>query len=1055
MGYQSIKGITVKPVNINKFNNWEAGEAFGGWIYDCSVTIGFSKSPTTIEISVALDTQTSSVTDPVQHDFDITKEDLFVNNKGNDEHYNITIGETTYEYMYPVSYKINVGSDSKSLSVKFIDYSVILDKTVINLFKKGGYDRNKIKHFLVSPEVSAFCQSCDLQTAEFNQIATNRVDSRVRASFVFYNHSNANGLDLIPEMESEKSMMTLYYDRSTGKFIPVDGAGVVKLGLMDSLVTYFNYATPLLYSNFNSTILSAGFNNVLIEADINGGSLTIGIEEWSDKICDNDGKSSYNFSELLLCLKRIGFKFSKVNTEDILNSYADVNGPIDKNVNYRKDYVGNLREVLTQWCADFGLDFYFIGKTLHFVDLSKISNKKLAQDIQDIKNIVYPNEKLGKEFNSDKNFAISNWSESADLEGTFAKSLVTFQRNSFNVKDSSKSSQRVWNSTTLHPLDFINFNGNTYDGRHVDDIDMCAALIYYSEDLRNIYASNLICSNPYNRGNYRAFAFFPVEVLDEDTEQELKNVLIKSAKDKTNSANKKNYEIESSHFDVIIGFHNPKEFEKIKQWEQALAENMYKYSVSSPPDPTNTSFDSTFFSSRVNFESSPDSEFFRSAKSNKIDLSKIFQINNVNNSMSRLYGRRIGIIPENSWFPSIQDFESQIRNNMARAGLHSCKNIFKSSGASADAQNLDMVDWTPKIEILSESSILTNRSWIEHALQNSGVQNGALKDIKNVLENRSNAENCPVLYYMIIPRVSHNLSNRNNHFVVKFNRIGGLTNQAMAQNEAKQKADAFDSNAKTLPKDDCESNILDRICESRGHFPCGQNDLKNRRVGFGNFNCRGVQLQFYINYFHDAPRADPAMNNVVVPGEIIPREAKGELYPNFLRFDFSPPIIQYPVFGTYYGVGTFNIETKRKNQETVQVHGSYWSGKDNVRKVEHLNNETPQELNTFLNPTSQAFFTPQYDINNNLIRSVSDYHKSIQGLTQFSGPEYSETIDFSIVGDPKLVSTLNQYLKPHRGLKSLSFKLSSEGFSADLQFSNAPAEMPKNEAILNKIIQKL
>jgi hypothetical protein len=1068
MGYQSIQGVKIKPIST-RFANWADGEAFGGWIYDCSVNIGFSKSPTSIDISIALDTQTSpSLTNPVSYDFDIKKSDLFLNNIGNDSHYDITIGGTEYKYMYPVSYKISAGSDSKTLSVKFIDYSVILDKITINLFKKGGYDKNKIKQFKISPKLSTYCQSCDLESSDFNKAVINgSVDSVTRGSFIFYNHANRAGIDLFPNLPNQSAGVVYLQNGTLTATKPTTG----------NYFSFLNYVlNPPSYSDFKNNEINNAFNTLISSADINGGSLTIGIEEWSDKICDNDSKTTYNFSELLACLRRVGFKFSKVNKEDDLSSYADVYGFLDKNINYRKDYVGSLREVLTQWCADFGLDFYFSGKTLRFVDLSAISSTALRQDIDEIKKIVYPNKVgLGQNFNSDKQFAISNWSESADLEDTYAKSLVTFNRRNYQVRTSSKKSDRAWDFQTLHPLEFLvnSQSAGMYDSRFLNDIDTCAALIRYSENIRNIYASNIISANPNIIGNYRAFAFYPIAVLDDQNEIALKSELIKNIiKDKKTANNKNTYEIVNEHFDVVIGFHNPEEFSKIKNWERSLGDNMYKYAIGKFAK--NSSYDSPLFSSRIDFKSQPDSELFFAANNGKIDLSEIFQRNNINENSSTLYGKRIGIINENSWYPSSQEFENEIKNIMSRAnGNKGCAGLFGSKGVNqfvaAESknhnQNIDIEDWSPKIAVLSDDLVLRSKDWIQAAIDNNAY-GGAdiLKAFNKILINEPadasspNPYNCPSLYYLFIPRVSWHLGkNRNPHFVLKFNRVNTV-NTAMAQNERKKFEDKVLSESQSLPKDECSLNINDRICENNGHHPCYTSEIQNREIGFDSFGCRGISIEFHINQFYDGPFNRDRYENIVTPGSVVPNINLGnKTYPAYVQFRFAAPTIQYPVYGIYRGVGTFNINTLKRVPEIIEANGSYWTETSNVRKVEHINNEIPQELQAQIDLSSQSqqFFNPYFDLNDNLIRTVGDYHNTISNLTRFSGPEYSENIEFSIVGDPALIPNLAPYLKPHRGLKSLSFKLGSEGFSADLQFSNAPPEMPKNEAILNKIIQKL
>ena len=52
---------------------WPKGYAFGGWVYDANVTLGFSKQPTEVTLSIVLENDSSINT---QQAFDINDEML-------------------------------------------------------------------------------------------------------------------------------------------------------------------------------------------------------------------------------------------------------------------------------------------------------------------------------------------------------------------------------------------------------------------------------------------------------------------------------------------------------------------------------------------------------------------------------------------------------------------------------------------------------------------------------------------------------------------------------------------------------------------------------------------------------------------------------------------------------------------------------------------------------------------------------------------------------------------------------------------------------------------
>ena len=81
---QDLQGITILPSaalrNKRKLfkkdpKQWPRGYAFGGWVYDANVTLGFSKQPTTITLSIVLENDSSINT---QQAFDISDEMLLV-----------------------------------------------------------------------------------------------------------------------------------------------------------------------------------------------------------------------------------------------------------------------------------------------------------------------------------------------------------------------------------------------------------------------------------------------------------------------------------------------------------------------------------------------------------------------------------------------------------------------------------------------------------------------------------------------------------------------------------------------------------------------------------------------------------------------------------------------------------------------------------------------------------------------------------------------------------------------------------------------------------------
>jgi hypothetical protein len=67
---------------------------------------------------------------------------------------------------------------------------------------------------------------------------------------------------------------------------------------------------------------------------------------------------SYNFGELITELRKV----------------FNIANPTDLNPKYRTTYTGTVREVLSQWCSDFGWTFYWENETIKFLDLRRTVN---------------------------------------------------------------------------------------------------------------------------------------------------------------------------------------------------------------------------------------------------------------------------------------------------------------------------------------------------------------------------------------------------------------------------------------------------------------------------------------------------------------------------------------------------------------------------------------------------------------------------------------------------------------------------------------------------------
>jgi len=661
MGYQKIAGIKVTPVGAQgpqgptqgprirsaPFNHAQAapasGRAFGGWIYGGNLQMGFAESPTTLSLDIALDTQTDGGTlnnASAGIGFDIGSGDLKINHNGTVEgYYKINVGSTEFGPMYLTSYEINASAESKTLKVEFTDYSAILDKIYVGLFKGEGYQKNLAFKLVVNPSLDALCPDCSLTSSQKWHVRGN-AQGIIETAAYFINHHYPNGQQLLMQPINRENYAN-YFTRkmSQAPFAPWTSTNFP-----------INQYAP------SATDQSA--------ANINGGTLIIGTEEFNENICADLSNVTYNFSELLHALAKLKLKFTQVNSTNLVGSWsAHISGKLDKNPNYRQSYNGTLREVLNNWCGDFGLNFHITGKTICFTDTSAGVN------LGNLPNAMIPMNALGQVFNSDKNNAIGNFSEKFDIRETYAQNIVTADVRPRTVKETKKDIKNVCGFIATHPLDWLyhdgsNFNGHRtmfeqpftskrflndyalssnanyfninpippgrsvgisgpglssqsfsltaptigayrhywYTNRALCVIDTCAALIKYDESLRDIYAGSFltqhkpvtttttianatsamtqnIIGNTSRQNAFNSFGFIPLMHIGDNLEDFKESILEKNFSKKAPDGTSQNYILVPDQFQMWIGFYDAEEAREIKEWEKNISEDIGRYGI--------------------------------------------------------------------------------------------------------------------------------------------------------------------------------------------------------------------------------------------------------------------------------------------------------------------------------------------------------------------------------------------------------------------------------------------------------------------------------------------
>lgn len=97
---------------------------------------------------------------------------------------------------------------------------------------------------------------------------------------------------------------------------------------------------------------------------------------------------------------------------ELLNSISSIVGTMPvldgPTASYRRDYMGKLREVLSAWCNDIGLGFYWENRKLNFIDLRQPANINSVESL----------------FNAiKKENSVSNFNYSYTLRDTFSRGI--------------------------------------------------------------------------------------------------------------------------------------------------------------------------------------------------------------------------------------------------------------------------------------------------------------------------------------------------------------------------------------------------------------------------------------------------------------------------------------------------------------------------------------------------------------------------------------------------------------------------------------------------------
>ena len=226
------------------------------------------------------------------------------------------------------------------------------------------------------------------------------------------------------------------------------------------------------YSNGISRLVRDASSTQSTISKWEGGFLILGDEQFTSQVCEIPN-ISYNLTSLLNLLDYNGIT---------------IDGITDVNPEYLTDYQGTLREVLNNWCSDFGFTFYWNSFRTNTSSASDIIGIDLRNPVNDISSIKTSIESIGR----DKDYVVSSLSEKYSLQNT----KKTYHVSSFK-KDMETRRSKDWEvykqyAANCVTVEDLNPNKNMLMGRTYEQFITSCVLSRYSSELRDIYNWNIL-----------------------------------------------------------------------------------------------------------------------------------------------------------------------------------------------------------------------------------------------------------------------------------------------------------------------------------------------------------------------------------------------------------------------------------------------------------------------------------------------------------------------------------------------------------------------------------
>jgi len=1081
MAYQILQGITISPKgNYNSLRfgknlvrgSWPTAFAFGGWIYNASCEIGYSSSPTEIKLSIVLEVENRAQNYAV---FDIKDDDLKcgAGDGGKENLYDIDFNGVTFTDFILYQYDIEIQNETKILNVVFKDYSLILDKIYVGLIKKQG---NQFVYTLnANMEFSVVCPDCLLAGDSITMLG------RASRDLAFGSYVGING-KVYDNFASTLKVSHIYrqweqlFELKTEKVTFDLNGGYLILGTEEASEERCGDLAGVSY-NFNQLLASLRLRGLKFDGvfpvAVNDadyiyrqnyiGSLREVLQQW----CSDLGYDFY-------CR---GKSFIGIN----LNRAIDISNIVniaDPTTALGSQFAINQNTAILSYKASTSLDNTFkqsVITTNTRAKQSKTHSKAPKRYIG-----ILPLHPI--DFNKKSNTPVLR----TDVFGTWFWDVAW--TNSFEIGHNDREK-------TLSEL----------DGRTFGDIDTSIALSRYDETLRDLYCQDQAIygmTEEIRASNFRALGMVPlVELTGVD-----KSAVIQKIVGGGNGDEISNICLDQRFYKVYVGYYYSSFKEDIQRWEQDAASSMYKYGIVTqgllnrfPYMSANQLKD---LSPSEGFYGEEGTSLLRISHNCEPSITQYYQLKFAPFKDLILYSGLLtpisealpiavdqigtGVFPaglfysdiDNEWGTSVEEFKRTMSLNLGDA----CVQEFSSEDNFTNINNAiskKYQDWNLELFKPKASPNLTEfRGEVAFALNNLPVVSDLDRHIESYYDlHYISQQTCSKLHLLVLtdtrshPNVYLSFNARGTNFI----------NGTVLQQFIDKEREATKRRIETKTQSICDLSLLQEMCNNllSGKWVEGGNTdprygciIDENKVNYFTEgfpweyliqpNSRGLQIKIVKN---------PVRNTEI--DKLIQAGANSDVYGNLYWADVTSNSLSYtsaeanmtiiyPVstnaLGGYRGVLQSQVDLELRSPEINEIYGEPVNTDNNgTSSIKILNNSVDPDLPPQLDPYSMRFLSYMTVITGEtqVLTTVESYHNFIKQINGYELTTPMKSVELSLAGGPSDFGEFVSYLSPDYGLNSLSLSVSDNGLTTSLSFSDRPKVLPRQEAILNKIIPRI